>query len=355
MCRHGSVVRVLGRQQVLLVLDNCEHVIGTAAQLCAGLWRLVMMCGCWRPAGSPAGDRGGPVSAGAAGPTRDLDNGGGSEAVALFADRARPATRFMLDGQTGPAVTRLVKRLDGMPLAIELAAARVEALGAAQLLDRLDDRFALLAEGDRLAPSRQRSLAATVEWSYQLLDENERRVFRLLSVFPGPFTLEASEEVAGPSASPAVLHLVDCSLLVPPRPGPDGRSRYGMLETLRAYGSGLLARAGEHDSAAVALARYAMNVADQAAGELQTAKGELTAARWLDAEDAIWAKCWPGPWTAIRDRAAARGCAGSVVVPARAAGGPVVAAVRGGWARSAWERQVVCRRVLAWHDGKVLG
>ena len=82
-------------------------------------------------------------------------------------------------------VARLVARLDGMPLAIELAAARVEALGVAQLLDRLDDRFALLTGGDRLAAGRQRSLAATVEWSYQLLDEHERRVFRAVSVFPG--------------------------------------------------------------------------------------------------------------------------------------------------------------------------
>ena len=99
-------------------------------------------------------------------------------------------------------VARLVARLDGMPLAIELAAARVEALGVAQLLDRLDDRFALLVAGDRLAAGRQRSLAATVAWSYQLLDEHERRVFRAISVFPGLFTLEAAEAVAGPGAGP---------------------------------------------------------------------------------------------------------------------------------------------------------
>ena len=84
-----------------------------------------------------------------------------------------------------------------MPLAIELAAARVEALGEAELLERLDDRFALLAGGDRLAAARHRSLAATVEWSYQLLDDHERRVFRAVSVFPGPFTLEAAAAVAG--------------------------------------------------------------------------------------------------------------------------------------------------------------
>ena len=102
----------------------------------------------------------------------DLANAARGEALALFADGARNADmHFALDGQTGPVVARVVTRLDGMPLAIELAAARVEALGVTQLLDRLDDRFALLAGGDRLAAGRQRSLAATVKWSYQLLDE----------------------------------------------------------------------------------------------------------------------------------------------------------------------------------------
>jgi len=207
--------------------------------------------------------------------------------VTLFIDRACSAdAHFTLDDQTTPAVARLVTRLDGMPLAIELAAARVEALGVAQLLDRLADRFELLMTGDRLAAGRHRSLAATVEWSYQLLDEQERRVFRAVSVFRGPFTLEGAEAVAGQGAGPAVLRLVDCSLLVPPRAGPDGRFRYGMLETLRAYGARLLAGAGEQDGAAIALAGYALGVAEEAAAGLQSSEGELAAARWLDAEDA---------------------------------------------------------------------
>jgi hypothetical protein len=186
--------------------------------------------------------------------------------------------------------------------------AALETLGVAQLLDRLDDRFTLLAGGDRLAAGRHRSLAATVEWSYRLLDDDERRVFRRLSVFPGPFTLEAAEAIAGDGAGPAVLRLVDCSLLVPPRPGPDGRSRYGMLETLRAYGSRLLAEAGEQDRAAAALAGYALQVAEQAAGDGghgPAAAGEVAAARWMDAEDATMRQvlAWAvdhDPATAVR-------------------------------------------------------
>jgi non-specific serine/threonine protein kinase len=284
-----TLARVLAGQQLLLVLDNCEHVIGAAAEMCAGLLAAcdeVRVLATSREPLAVAGEaryRLGPLILPGPGDGADA---AGSEAVMLFADRARRADpRFVLDGQAGP-VARLVARLDGMPLAIELAAARVEALGVAQLLDRIEDRFALLTGGDRLAEDRQRSLAATVEWSYQLLAEDERRVFRAVSVFPGPFTLEGAEAVAGPEASPVVLRLVDCSLLVPPRAGPDGRSRYVMLETLRAYAAGLLAEAREQDEAAAALAGYARRIAGQAVAGLQTTSGEVPAARWLDAEDA---------------------------------------------------------------------
>jgi predicted ATPase len=284
-----ALARVLARQQLLLVLDNCEHVISAAAGLCAGLLLAcddVRVLATSREPLRVAGEaqyRLGSLAL----PGPDDSADAGCEAVALFVDRARRAgARFALDDQTGPAVARLVTRLDGMPLAIELAAARVEALGVAQLLDRLGDRFGLLTAGDRQAASRQRSLAAAVEWSYRLLDEQERRVFRAVSVFPGGFTLEGAEAVAGDGAAAVVLRLVDCSMLTPPRAGPDGRSRYVMLETLRAYGAGLLAGAGEQDAAAGALAGFALGVAEQAAEGLQTSTGEVAAARRLDAEDA---------------------------------------------------------------------
>jgi predicted ATPase/DNA-binding CsgD family transcriptional regulator len=301
-----ALARVLARQQLLLVLDNCEHVIEAAAGLCAGLLAAaddVRVLATSREPLQVAGEaRYRLASLRVPGP--DDEDAGGSEAVALFADRARQVDPgFTLDSQTGPGVARLVRRLDGMPLAIELAAARVEALGVAQLLDRIDDRFALLAGGNRLAPSRQRSLEATVQWSYQLLGAPEQGVFRAVSVFPGPFTLQAAEAVAGPGTGPAVLHLVDCSLLSPPQADPDGRSRYVMLETLRAFGAGLLARAGEKDNAAAALAGYALQVTEEAAAGLDTTTGEVAAARRLDAEDGTMRQVLA--WAAEHDTALA--------------------------------------------------
>jgi predicted ATPase/DNA-binding CsgD family transcriptional regulator len=293
-----SLAAALPRLQVLLVLDNCEHLIGAIADLCETMLLAADDVRVLATSQEPlrvAGEtryRLAPLSV----PHPDGQaEAAESEAVQLFADRARRVDpHFSLDPRSASTVAQLVARLDGMPLAIELAAARVEALGLAQLLDRLDDRFALLASGDRRASARQRSLAATVDWSYHLLSEHEQRVFRQLSVVPGPFTLEAVEAVAGPGAEPAVLHLVDCSLISPPRPGRDGRARYLMLETLRAYGADRLAETGEQQAAA-RLAGYALQLAAQAGEGMQTSAGELAAARWLDAEDAttqqalIWA------------------------------------------------------------------
>ena len=323
-----AVVRVLVRRQLLVVLDNCEHVIGATAQLCAGLLQAcddIRVLATSREPVRIAGEavyRLAPLPVGGLG-----DDAAGADAVALFADRARAAdARFALTDQNRADVARLAGRLDGMPLAIELAAARAEALGVPQLLDRIGDRFALLAGGDRLAAGRHRSLAAAAQWSYELLAEDERRVFQLVSVFAAPFTLEAAGAVAGPEAVSVVLRLVECSLLVPPRPGPDGRSRYAMLETLRDYGAGLLAGAGEQDQAQAALARYAVRVAEEAGAEVRTTTGELAAARWLDAEDAMMGPvlAWAvehdldvaarlvtalGPWWMLRGQAGRPGTA----------------------------------------------
>jgi DNA-binding CsgD family transcriptional regulator len=172
-----------------------------------------------------------------------------------------------------------------MPLAIELAAARVEGLGLSQLASRLDTGLALLSGGSPgAAGGRQASLAATADWSYRLLSADEQRVFRALSVFPGPFTLEAAEAVAGPQAALTVPRLVDCSLVVPPRPGRDGRDRYHVLETLRTFGQERLTAAGEHAAISKVLVQHLTGLAEQAAVGLQSSATEAASSRWLDAE-----------------------------------------------------------------------
>jgi predicted ATPase/DNA-binding CsgD family transcriptional regulator len=283
-----TLTAALARQQMLIVLDNCEQVITAVAELCGTLLpaadEVRVLATSREPVGLAGETRYRLAPLAVPEPGREAD---GSEAVTLFSDRARQADpRFRLDRESGPLVVRLVRRLDGLPLALELAAARVDSLGVPQLLDRLDQRPSLLAGADRLAAARHQSLAATVDWSYQLLSPAEQRVFRQISVFPGPFTLEGAEAVAGSAAGPAVLRLVDCSLVAPPSAGPDGRSRYLLLDTLRVYGTSQLDSSGELPVARAALARYAVGVAEQAAAAMRTSPGEPSAVRWLDAEDA---------------------------------------------------------------------
>jgi predicted ATPase len=178
----------LSLRQLLLVLDNCEHVLDATAQLCAALLSAAddvrILATSREPLGLPeeARYRLAPLTL----PDRDAPGSAGqAEAVTLFAERARQLDPdFTVDADSAPVVGRLVRRLDGMPLAIELAAARVEALGLAQLLDRLDDRSGLLVSANRAAAARHRSLEATMEWSYQLLIGPEQRVFRHLAVSP---------------------------------------------------------------------------------------------------------------------------------------------------------------------------
>ena len=317
-----SLASLLARRQLLLVLDNCEHLRPALADLCAALLRTADDVRVLATSREPLGVAGesryrlGPLplspaatyaathaasdaatdaasdaathAASDAATDAATGAGAGSAAMMLFADRARMADpAFRLAAPTSAAVARLVARLDGMPLAIELAAARVEALGVTQLADLLDDGFRLLAAAGPRVTGRHRTLAATAEWSYRLLGERERRAFRMLSVLPGAFTLEAACAVAGTGAEDPVLRLVDCSLLAPPQAGVDGRARYLMLQTLRGFATGRLASDEEELAAASAgLAGYALSVAERAAAGLDSSTGELAAARWLDAEDA---------------------------------------------------------------------
>jgi predicted ATPase/DNA-binding CsgD family transcriptional regulator len=306
-----ALARALARRQLLLVLDNCEHVIGAAAELCARLLLAaddIRILATSREPLRIAGEaryRLGPL---ALPPSGDLTATAECEAVTLFADRARRADPgFTLDADTLQSVARLVTRLDGLPLAIELAAARVDVLGVAQLLDRINDRFSLLADADRLAEDRQRSLAAAVRWSYQLLDATEQRVFRALAAFPGSFTLDAAEAVTNAEARRVVLRLVDCSLVLPPRTGPDGRSRYAMLETLRAYAAALLAEAGEEAEVSAALAAYAAAMSREATVEIHTRGQEVAGLTHLDAEDVTVHHALA--WALDHDPAAALGLA----------------------------------------------
>ncbi len=242
--REAWLAGLLREHECVLVLDNCEHVVDACAVLadrilasCPG----VRMIATSREPLAVAGEVQfalGPLSPDAA--------------VELFGRRARAVSReVVLDAAAEPALRRICARLDGLPLAIELAAARVTWLSVAELADRLDDRFGLLTEGSRVAPARHQALRATVDWSHALLSEPEQVVLRRLSVFRGRWTVEDAERVCsgGSVATTSVLgllgRLVDRSLVVAER---DRAGGFRLLETIREYAAERLADAGEADA-----------------------------------------------------------------------------------------------------------
>jgi non-specific serine/threonine protein kinase len=259
----------LRARHVLLVLDNCEHLVAAAATLAESVLRACPRVTVLATSREPLG-----VPGEATWRVPSLSPAG---AMALFAERAQGVQPdFAVTEATAPALAHLCRRLDNIPLAIELAAARTSALSVEEIAERLDDRFRLLSGGARTAVPRQQTLRAMVDWTYDALSDAERRVFDRLAVFGSSFDLEAAEQVVEEDDVVDVLTgLVNKSLVVAERPGAGRRTRYRLLETMRHYARERLAESGDatavrsrHLARAVAIAIEAqdtVNGPDQAA------------------------------------------------------------------------------------------
>jgi predicted ATPase/DNA-binding SARP family transcriptional activator len=248
-----ALARQLAERRLLLVLDNCEHLLDACARLAAALLYAcpdVVVLATSREPLRVGGEVTWRTPSLALPDLRDLpslDRLAELESVRLFVERARDvAPGFVLDATTAPAVAEICVRLDGMPLALELAAARTSALAPAQLASRLDDALHVLGRGSRSAVTRQQTLHATLAWSHNLLDEQERVLFRRLAVFAGSMSLEAVEQVCGGDGLDVVdllSRLVDKSLVQADHA--EGTARYRLLETIRQFADQRLGDAGE--------------------------------------------------------------------------------------------------------------
>jgi len=245
-----TLVRDLASAEVLLVLDNCEHLVDACADLAYALLQAcpdLRILATSREALAVEGERNWPVH-----PLSSPEAGGLTagelerfESVQLFVERARyRRPGFTLDANTAASVAEICRRLDGIPLAVEFAAARIGTLSAAQISARLEHSLKLLASRDRNAPERQRTLKAALAWSYELLEEAEKELFAHLSVFAGGFTLEAVEavcggesieegRVSGPPVLDLLSRLVNKSLVLVAERG--GEARYRLLEPVSQY------------------------------------------------------------------------------------------------------------------------
>jgi predicted ATPase/class 3 adenylate cyclase/DNA-binding CsgD family transcriptional regulator len=240
-----TLLRFVRDRQMLVVLDNCEHLLDASAELVVALLGaapgLTVLATSREPIGV-AGEVSWRV------PSLSLAD----EAIELFIDRARHGRPdFRINDDDTTTLAEICRRLDGIPLAIELAAARVRALSLAEILDGLHDRFRLLTGGSRTAVRRQQTLRASVDWSHALLSEPERVVFRRLAVFLGGFDLDAAQAVAGGDMQrfqvlDLLTLLVDKSLVV--ADNSRGRTRYRLLETVRQYALEKLGESGEADA-----------------------------------------------------------------------------------------------------------
>ena len=270
-----SLIEYLRMRHLLLILDNCEHLLDAAVRLLDALLRScpqLQVMATSREALGIAGEvlhQVPSLSVPPPGDDTDLQALSEHEAVRLFAERAsavRPG--FTVNAANSRAVADISRRLDGIPLAIELAASRIRAMSAQQLADRLDDRFALLKGGSRTALPRQQTLEAAMDWSYELLTDSEQQLLQRLSVFRGGFSMEAADQV-GAAGAPGrfdaldlLSRLVDKSLVVAEERG--GEMRYRLIETVRTYARGKLDATDDGQSTAERHAAYFLDLAEQA-------------------------------------------------------------------------------------------
>ncbi len=283
----ASLATHLRDRQLLLVLDNCEHLVAAVAELlqrvlpaCPGVQALVT-------SREPLGVAGetiwtvAPLATPAPGVSPTLEVLLTSPAVQLFAERAAAAAPGIDLDPVAEGVAEICRRLDGLPLAIELAAARVRAIGVAEIVTRLDNRFRLLATGPRGCPARHRSLRAVLDWSHDTLSPEERRAFRSLSVFASGFTLDAAEVVCADGdgqvdVADSLSGLVARSLVVVERSG--GSVRYRLLDTVRQYAAEHLGSGPEFARVRAHHLRWALEMAERAGAQLEgTEQG-----RWLE-------------------------------------------------------------------------
>jgi non-specific serine/threonine protein kinase len=290
----GTLVEAVGGQSLLVLLDNCEHVLDACAKLADALLRGCPNLALLATSREPLGIDGEHVyRVPSMGVPADGDDAGAiwaGEAVRLLADRAAAQGVPLAQDEAGAEVAgRICRRLDGIPLAIELAAARLRVMPTAELEARLDQRFAILTGGSRAALPRQQTLRAMVNWSWELLTGSERVVLARLSVFAGGFGLAAAEAVAAGGDIPTgdvpgqLGALVDKSLVQFDHTGA-GPGRYRLLETVRQYAAGRLDALGPAaaGSARVAHRDYYLALAEAAAPQLVAADQAV----WLDRLDA---------------------------------------------------------------------
>jgi predicted ATPase/DNA-binding winged helix-turn-helix (wHTH) protein len=292
-----QLAAVLGRKRLLLMLDNCEHVVESAARIAETLLRGAPGLHILATSQEPLAAEGErvyrvtplevPVTDGASAALA-LEH----SAVELFVERAQAVDpSFVLDDHTASHVSKICRQLDGIPLTIELAAARVATIGVEALAARLDDRFRLLTGGRRTALPRHHTLRATLDWSYGLLLEAERAVLRRIAIFSGSFTLDGAGAVAaggpidGAQAANHVTDLVSKSLVTFDVRG--SLPRYRLLETTRAYALDKLAESGEFAAVVRRHARYYHELLEAAAMGWHTAPARELAAQYAPEIDNI--------------------------------------------------------------------